>query len=54
MGLMGAVLCRGLCEVVCVGAFVVVVIVVVVAVLDDVDPVAECVFAGEQACAVVG
>ena len=44
MGSMGVVLCKGLCMSLCVG-------VVVVAILDDVDPVAESIFTGDQACA---
>lgn len=49
MGSMGVVLCKGLCGVsLCVG------VIVVVAVLDDVDPVAESIFAGDQARAAVG
>lgn len=44
MGLMGVVLYNGLF--VCVD--------VVVVILDDVDPVAQCIFAGDEACAVVG
>lgn len=45
---MVVVLCTGSCVSRCVG------VVVVVAALDDVDPVAECIFAGDQTCAVVG
>lgn len=48
MRLMGIVLCKGLCVSLCVGVFV-----VVVAVLDNVDPVAESIFAGDEAYAAV-
>lgn len=47
LGLMGVVLCKSLCVSLCVGF-------VVVAVLDDVDPIAESIFAGDQVCAAVG
>lgn len=47
MGLMGVFLCRSLC----VGSYVGF---VVIAGLDNVDPVAESILAGEQACAAVG
>ena len=48
MALMGVVLCKGLYVSLCVG------VVVVVAVLDDVDPIAESIFARDEACAAVG
>ena len=44
---MGVVLCKSFYVSLCVGF-------VVVAVLDDFDPVAESILAGEQACAAVG
>lgn len=47
LGLMGVVLCKSLCVSLCVGF-------VVVAVLDDVDPIAESIIAGDQVCAAVG
>ena len=47
MGLMGVVLCKSMRVSWYVGF-------VVIAVLDDVDPVAESIFTGEQACAAVG
>lgn len=46
MGLMRVVLCEGLCVILRVG--------VIVVVLGDVDPVAESIFARDQACAAVG
>lgn len=47
MELMSVVLRKGLAVGLCVG-------VIVVAVLDDVDPVAESIFAGDQSCAAIG
>lgn len=47
MGLMGVGLCKSLCVSLYVGF-------IVIAVLNDVDPVAESIFAWEQACAPVG